>query len=200
MAASKIDIANMALTLIGTQTIAALTSENDRARTINRVYDHCRRAVLRLGRWNFAKAHTPAVMSQLSGDTVFGWEFVYQRPANCIYINRLYSEGDNDITKPPPFEEIIAPVSGNRAIVTDLEDARAIYTFDFTDTSKFDDAFTDAFIIKLAATVALPLTGDKQIAGGMSQQFSAVVSDALRLNYSQFHPKRTPTSSFEDAR
>lgn len=197
---SKIDIVNMALVEVGVETISALTSENDRARTANRLYDYCRRVVLRMSRWQFATSHTPDVMSQLSGDTIPGWIFVYQRPANCIYIHRVYSVAHNDVTKPQNFLEIIAPVSRNRALVTDVEDARAQFTFDMEDTSKFDDAFVDAFLFKLASAMAFPLTGDKDLAGGLINLYKGILSDAQRLNYSQGSPKRNPTSSFEDAR
>lgn len=196
--ASKIEIANLGLIALGTRTISSLTQENDIARKINAIFDQCADEVLQAAHWNFATKIE--ALAKLVDAVPFGWTYIYAFPANCLSIQRLFNESTALSPNPARFRELVAPTSGGRALVADIDLAYAEFTYRVTDTTQYPPAFVKALAHKLAADLALPLTADKQIANGMEQKYQALVSEAKRMNYSEVLPKDNRTSKYLDAR
>lgn len=98
---STTDVANLALSLIGTRsTIASLTENSNEAIAANKWIDSCRRALIRLAPWNCATAFdnlslicaapgTPENPSQGTqtwqrGQPIPPWNYEYDYPSNCL--------------------------------------------------------------------------------------------------------------------
>jgi len=110
---SQVDIANQALSLIGTRSqIASLDEQSNEALAVNKWIDTCRRRLLRMAPWNSAKnfnvlaliAAAPGTPENPSGGTVTWqkgqppppWSYEYAYPADCvrpIYIVPQFNTG-----------------------------------------------------------------------------------------------------------
>lgn len=200
MATSKTTICNLALTHLGVKNVSALTDANEAARKLTLIYDVERDEVLRAHNWNFAtKAEALALLSEV---TYPGFEYVYTYPATCLFIRRLMDEDGNDrsaMNKPYPFKEIIA--TGNiKGIASNLEDAYAEYTFQVIDTSFYDPIFIKALSHKLAASLAIPLTGKADLQQDQMKLYMAALEEAKRVNRTEVNSQDQQTSDYVTGR
>lgn len=150
---NSIDICNQALLRIGAAEIASLTEQAQEAMYCSRFYGLVRQASLRQFPWNFAAVvEELAQLAEDPGD----WEYAYQLPAGCLRVLGL--------VEAVPFE-----VRGRR-VVTDSETCTLRYTSDIEDVNQWDPLFADAVAYRLAAELAMPITGKPALAQAMGQQ------------------------------
>lgn len=207
--ASKIEICNFALGYIGKQSIAALTENTESARRVNQFYDVTRDAVLRDYPWAFAKKEVALAIS--TGDTAVKWQFVYQYPAGCAKVRRLYADPATaptynttlrnvqsllDDTDEVPWDML--KINSSLKIVTDLENAYAEITEIVTDPSLYDPQFVKAFGYALAAELAIPLTKSPTIQAAMMKIYGTVLPAAQASTANE--RKNTPQYSSRYAR
>ena len=183
-----VDICNMALSSIGTRsTIASLTEGSAEAIQCSIWYDPTRREILAAAQWNFARRQkTLGVLAAAAGTPENptgsgalppdGWLYQYAYPSDCIsprYIQPAGDTGYDEIAMGSfagrPIRFIVAGAfdsSGNeiKVILTNEPQAELIYTGDVSTTAIFESDFITALADALAARLAIPLTGDKQLA------------------------------------
>lgn len=82
--ASPLDICNSALIKLGARQITALTQDIKEARLCNTRYPFIRDMVLENGNWNFATKR--AELAQLVTSPVWGFDYAFQIPADCLSI------------------------------------------------------------------------------------------------------------------
>jgi len=142
--ASKTDIINMALRILGEQPILAITDDSEAARIATNVWDICLDDVLADHNWNFATVR--ASLAEVAGSPVFGYDNHFQLPVNpyCLRVVRM-ADIDTDYK-----------VEG-RLLLTDDSEAQIIYIARITDTTKFSPKFISALAARLAAEMAYPL-------------------------------------------
>ena len=82
--AAPVDIANLALTLMGADPITSLDDQVKRARVMKANYDLVRKAELRANNWAFAmvRASLPALVSV----PTWGFNLEYQLPVDCLRV------------------------------------------------------------------------------------------------------------------
>lgn len=151
--ASKIDICNLALGRLGQDGISDINEASAFAVYCRRFYDPARRAALRRYEWDFAKK--VGSLNQLSSETSYKFDYVYQKPSDCIRVLTIHPSD----TFAPDSRKISFEVIGDQ-IHTDESNARILYIWNLTDTTKFDDLFVDAFSVRLAVDLAMPITRD----------------------------------------
>jgi len=78
--ASKVDLANEALLLLGSNTITSFTDNDSNAVLVNRFFPSERDAVLRSHRWNCAI--TTANIASLSTAPIIDWEYKFTLPTD----------------------------------------------------------------------------------------------------------------------
>jgi hypothetical protein len=204
MPSSQVQIANMALDVIGTRsTIASLSEASTEARAISRHWDNAVDAVLRAAHWNFAKKQIPLTLLQdgTQGQPVpTPWLYEYAYPSDCVLMRSIVpliqvsqiTPGTPASALPiaaygPPVKFVMATdldITGNpiEVLLTNQQQAIGVYTFRNTNTAMWDPLFVQAFAAYLGARVCLALTGDKntqRMALGEAQQYSL---DAQRMN------------------
>lgn len=195
---SKIEIVNQGLILLGHRSINSLTQENETARKVNILYDSSLEAALRSAEWKFAGRIK--VLALLSNEEIPGFLYAYARPPKALFIRRIFAEGAPDKERKNKHDEMQAPTSGQAAIFTDVQYAYAEYTENITDTTKFDSLFSRAFAAKLAADLALAITGDKQLAQLKAQLYFGIVSEAKAASLNESRNPTKSSSRFLDAR
>src|SRR5688572_3405244 len=202
MAVSSVLISNLALSHIGAGQIQALDEASAEAIQANLWYDPARKQLLEAYNWSFArKRATLAEHGDAAPDGVWGYR--YQYPVDCLKARQLVNLYTSSIaattvfgSRPQdiwdsgdmvPFEIEISD-DGTKSIVTNLEDASLIYTFDQDDASMFPWPFIDAFTYLLAGRMAYPLVGKRSIAQDMFAAYREVVRAAAAIDANEGVP------------
>lgn len=210
MAASVVSICNMALGNIGiTQTIENLGDNNERARVCKLYYENVRDQVMRTMEPNFTQAFV--TLAPVSGDPPPGWAYQYRYPTDCLIAKRITDEnGARSIGSalfldpretgyaldppPIPFEVRADPGASGRIIVTDQPDAVLWYCKRVTDPNDFDPEFVMALAWMLAASIAIPMKVNPNVAQFASNQARMMLGDAAAGSMTEQHAADTRQS------
>lgn len=144
--ASKIQIVNYALRLLGAGRLTALDDDVEQARVADDVYDICLDDVLVDHNWNFATKRDD--LAALEDAPEFGFDVQYQLPNDCLRVVQM-----QDL-------DSVYKVEG-RYLLTNEGEANIIYIAQITDTTKFSPKFVSCLAARLAAEMAFPLTSSK---------------------------------------
>lgn len=195
--ASQVQIAKLALQHVGDRfDISSLTEFTPEAEQVNLIFNDTRDALLRQHPWNFAKKFvSPATVA---GTVPGGWTFMYLYPTDAVRIL--------GITNPlgrgqPPIEfEVARNAANNRVLLCDQESAEIVYTARITTTEDFDAEFTMALSYSLAAKLAMPLTGDRGIAGELEKLATIYCNSAWETDASEGIEPAKPEADWITAR
>jgi hypothetical protein len=142
-------------------------------------YEMERDALLRMHRWNFARAR--AVLTALATAPVFGWAYQFQLPVDCLRLLELNGRevGGND----DEYE-----IEG-RKLLTDAETASIVYTKRVEDPNEYDVLFCEAFTYKLAAALCKEIENSTSEKGAMLQMFQRVMAEAGWVDAVETRPR-----------
>ena len=193
--ASEIDTCNRALSLIGTQsTISSFNDGTAEAVQCGLWFNNVRQGLLRAAPWGFARAQI--ALTQI-GDLVpdqtspYPWLYKYEYPPTALAVRYILSPppvtasngvpqtGDNIVgnywLSPSRKNRFIPALDvdnlGNqrRVLLTNIQNAIAVYTYDVTNVDLMDPMFESALSAALAFKLVVPLSGNV----GMQQAFMA---------------------------
>uniref|UniRef100_A0A6M3IQX2 Putative tail tubular protein n=1 Tax=viral metagenome TaxID=1070528 RepID=A0A6M3IQX2_9ZZZZ len=171
--ATKTELINKALTLIGAAPIVSITDSSNNARIANRVYDSSLRSLLSECAWNFAvKRALLATSSETLAWYHSGITIVYARPSDCI---RIFGTNDVDATW---YEE-------GDLIISDTSDLGIRYVQYLDTTSRFPSSFTEAFIDRLCADMAFAILNSAKIAQVYIEKYERVSLPKARSENAQ---------------
>lgn len=170
------DIYNLALSSLGTRSRVTATDDGSKeANALNVVYEDVRDELLAEHPWNFATMRE-VLATQAVATAPDEWTYVYVYPSDCLAVRYLCLMGTPPDTyagaRPIPYavrtvKDATTPTSVKKlAILTDLADAVACYTWQVTDPNFMRPNFRRALGWKLAAAVALNLTGSRDAVNG----------------------------------
>ena len=163
---SKVQIGNFALSHVGTRsTIESFTENSTEAPVINLWYDYSRLEVLEAFDWSFARRRL-VLATLVLGIAEDAWSFRYQYPADCVAFRAIAgADASNvDLTVDTfPYTIEMSDDQSVKTILTDVEDAVGIYTFDQEVTTFFSSHFVNTLSRLLAHRIAMELTGKKSI-------------------------------------
>lgn len=201
MSVSIISICNEALLLIGAQAIQALTENSAEAQYCNRLQDSTRIEVLRDFAWNFATKIDALAELDEEG---YGHSYVYSLPSDSIRILKIFSYDNSSVVYLEDDEIITTDAQEFRRrgkkIYCNIEQAYAEYVYNVTDPNEFDAGFVEAFKLKLAAKLAMPISNDARQYANLTQQYQNALGRAKAADGKE---DRTPLvfgRSFVDAR
>lgn len=170
-AITEVDLANMSLTMLGQQPITALTDDNNRANLADARLADVRDTVLRAHAWNCA-----IVRASLTEDvTAPTWG----------YKNRFILP--NDFIKLVKTEENTTDYqieSGNEGgtpslyMLTDESELNITYVYKVTDVSKMDVTLKHAIATRLAAEIAIAVSGEVALEGSMMSKYQLILAEA----------------------
>lgn len=164
MAGSEVEIANSALILVGAEPINTLSDTNSKeARLCNRLFADLRDRLLAHHPWNFAIKR--AELAQTSTTPVFGFDFSYQRPSDCL---RILDSNLGDEKWAEESDEILANFSN----------MKIKYIAKVTDVSKWSQGFEEAFAYKMALYLAPSLSRSSALTTSIKQDYLVILRDA----------------------
>lgn len=193
MAASDVDIVNNALIRLGDNSITSLADNTVRARLANVLFADTRDAVLRAHPWNCAVNRVE--LGLLSAAPSHGWSYQFQLPADpyCLRVLALNDdEEDGDVGDTFRIE--------GRKLLTNSATAKIRFIGRITDSSAFDSLLYQAFILRLAAEMAYPVTGSVNVAASMWQLYEAKVKEARTVDGQEGSPDTSNFSTLLDVR
>jgi hypothetical protein len=187
--ASKIEIINMAMTLLGEARILSIDDDVKPAREAKAIYDITRDAVLAADNWSFAI--TRSQLSALSTAPAFEYGVQYQMPSEAlrmVFIGDRYVGADLTDYRSAPVEEFT--IEG-RVILTDLAAPLNVrFVQRVEDTTQFNSTFTYAFAAKLASVLAEPLTQSSSKRRDAEDEYQKARSMAVRANAIELPPQK----------
>lgn len=178
---SAVTIGNMALSHIGaTSSIESLSENSAEASQVNLWYDYSREQSLEANDWSFArKRQDLALHSDAAPEPE--WGFRYQYPVDALAI-RLIVNPAGKMVDAVPFTSETSLDGLTKTILTNMEDAEAVYTFDQQLPSLFTNMFIEALSYLLAHHISYSLTGNAAIKEDMLRIYVALLRIAEAQN------------------
>ena len=185
---SPVGIANMALSHIGAKSvIESFTEKSTEAEQSGIWYDHSRLQVLEAYDWNFARKrrtlelHSDTI-SETATDPLAGvWRFRYSYPDDCVAARKIQHPNS-----PPddalPFDIETSLDGQQKTILTNVEDAVLVYTWDLPNTDMFSILYVSAVSHLLAHHIAFSVTGDRKLKIEELQIYKSVLPEATATN------------------
>ncbi len=195
--ASVVDICNLALSRLGQKSITSI-DEAGIAENCNIEFGPTKESILRDYPWSFSTRMEP--LAPISGESFFGWEYVYAYPTNCLRVWRILNRETYDSDEKQPYRVMASNISSKKLILCNLESAYLEYAANITDTTVFDASFVDAFSWKLGANLAKPLTGNAALSTDLMNTYLRVIDKASVNNASEVYQTQKQTSRLLNAR
>lgn len=192
--ASKVSIANRALTKLGADRILLLTDDTQQARVMQSMFDDVRDAEIRRHHWKFAikRASIPALVAS----PVWGYQYQYPVPMDflgLVQVNQIYCRSVRKGTAPWSVE------GGN--ILTDLAAPLNVrYVARIENYGTYDPLFVEALACKLALEAAESLTQSSSKKQAAMEEYKFALSEAKRLDAMENPPDELPWGSWLDSR
>lgn len=194
--ASNVEIANSALTKVGSTRITSLTDNVKAAREINAIFELRRDYLLRTHNWSFAMTRT--TLPALDETPAWGYTTLYQLPTDClrvVQVNDMWVvPGLADYTSGPDSEPY--KITGRR-IETDIgAPLKLRYIKRVTDPAQFDAAFVEVFASDLADQVCEALTQSNTKREATRAVLRQSLLEAVRSNAIELPPEAIPDDSW----
>ena len=192
--ASKVSIANRALTKLGEDRILLLSDDTKPARTLNSMFDDVRDAELRRNRWKFAIKRDALLALTVAP----GWGYSLQYPLPADYL-ALVQVGERYVRA---SDKSRAPWSvEGRKILTDLQaPLRVRYVSRVEDPTLFDPLFVEVLACKLALEACETLTQSSTKLQAAQQAYDFALKEATRQDAIENPPDELPQGSWLDSR
>lgn len=166
MAASWVEIANMALVKCGAATIVSLTDLTREAEIVNLRLFPCRDFVLRLHPWKDATIRV--VLSPLSAGPVFGYDYYFQLPGDCLRLLEIISDSDYKLE------------NGKIATMDSSINIRYIQRID--NPTQLDSMLSDLIAAYLAKEIIYSLTQDAAMTKILKDDFQTELRMAKNID------------------
>jgi hypothetical protein len=199
---APVDVANMALGLCGARSvIASFAESNPESAQAAIWYDRDRLWLLRAHRWNFAREQGPltliATAPGIDGEPFTNlpwpfmpWSYSYAMPSDCVQFRSIIPSYNMQpiqtmpLSSPqPPVPFVVSSTLNTsaqivKAIFTNQVQAIGIWTRDIVNPDLWDSQFMEAMSYRLAASLTIPLSGDKALANALFQKCKEVLMEA----------------------
>lgn len=190
---SEVDICNLALSHISDpgQIVSITPPDGTRqAALCQRFYPIARRVALQSHDWGFCTYRTTlADMNDPAGV----WLYRYARPSTALRVSKVLPP---TATRDEPTQPFITETdaAGVVTLLTDVEEAEALLTFDVTDTTVFTPMFESALSYLLASYLAGPIIKGKAgvaVSEGFYKRYVTEKSIASMADSAEHKPDRS---------
>ena len=179
--ASVIQVANRALTKLGSARITSLDDDVKSARALKSCFDDVRDDELRAHRWSFALKRTS--LAALSTAPSFGYQYQYQLPADFLKLDMVDDRFPQVTMDNYVNEELVDYVLEGGLLLTDIAAPLKVrYLAQVTDPNGWDPNFREALACRLAAELAEDLTQSNQKRQLAWEEYKQAISRAVRSN------------------
>lgn len=188
--ASKVEIANRALQLLGAKRIVSLTEDSRNARAANAAFEPVKRAELRKHPWCFATTRVQLAASSTA--PTFTRSNSFPLPSDFI---RLL----------PPDPEVNMNdldwiIEGRSIVTNDSAPLDVRYIYDVTDPNEMDVLFREVLAAKLAEQLCEEITQSNSKLGAANAAYKDAIEEAKRANAIEKVAERPPEDEWVTCR
>jgi hypothetical protein len=197
----RVDIANIALSLLGEQDITSLEDDLNRARQMRINYIPARDATLEAHDWSFAIERFIPPVNAIP--PVYGATFAFDIPPNIlrvIAVDNPKTTSNTDFTLPINSREQLDWQFENRQIITNAQVIWVRGIRRVEQEGKFSPLFVEAFAARLAYMCALNLTASAEIQANMKGIFDEYIHEAKSRDGLQGRSRRLRNRSLIKSR
>ena len=167
---SPVSICNQALSWLGSSRIEEFTGASAASQLCRDNYEPCRDSVLEERNWTFAQRRQDSEVSQTESETGLYEHYIDD---DWLHIHRVGKPvSDNRVTRVEGWV-----VEGDH-ILTSEPRIVMFGTRRMTDTGKFTPLFVQSLVARIAATLAIPVTENRQLAADMWSLYDTFLSQA----------------------
>lgn len=189
--ASKVSIANRALTKLGAERVLLLEDDTQQSRVLKSMFDDVRDAEIRRHRWKFAIKR--AELLALADGPGWGYSFQYPLPSDYLGLIQVGEQYVRLGRKAPWSVE-----SGN--ILTNLQaPLRIRYQYRVENPGLYDPLFVEVLACKLALEACETLTQSGSKKQAAMEEYKFAISEAVRQDAIENPPDELPQGSWLDA-
>jgi len=189
--ASKVDIANEALLMLGANSITSFTDNDSNAVLVNRFFDGERDAVLRSHRWNCAI--TTANLASLATAPIIDWAFKFTLPTDPYCLRVL------DVRTVSGDIKLDHAIQG-RELLTEESTVDITYIQRLEDATLFDALLHQAIVFRIAWKLAYPITRSHTVMSQMGAMFESIVREARTIDSQEGTQETIVTDALTDLR
>jgi hypothetical protein len=185
--ASVIQVANRALTKLGSARITSLDDDVKAARSISSCFDDLRDEELRAHRWSFSLKR--ASLASLIEVPVFGWDLQYQVPADFLKLDMVNDQFPSTVLENYIGQELVDYVLEGNKILTNIGSPLKLrYIAQITDPNQWDPCFREALACRIAAELAEDLTQNASKRQLAWEEYKMSMVAAIRSNAVERQP------------
>jgi hypothetical protein len=179
--ASVIQVANRALTKLGSARITSLSDDVKAARSISNCFEDLRDDELRAHRWQFAMKRTS--LAALSTAPAFGYNYQYAVPADFLRIDMVDDRFPAAIMDNYISAEYLEWTLEGNVILTDIgAPLKLRYVAQVTDPTSWDTNFREALASRIAMEIAEDLTQSDAKKQAAAKDYDRAIRQAIRIN------------------
>lgn len=193
--ASVIQVANRALTKLGSARITSIDDDVKAARSVKSCFEDLRDDELRSHRWSFALTRTS--LAALSTAPAFGYEYQYQLPSDFLRLDMVNDQFPSVVMDNYIGAEALDYVLEGNKILTDFEAPLNVrYIAQITDPNQWDINFREALACRIAAELAEDLTQSNPKRQLAWDEYKMAINKAIRTNAIERLPVQPPDDSW----
>ena len=179
--ASVIQVANRALTKLGSARITSLSDDVKAARSISSCFEDLRDDELRAHRWQFAMKRT--TLAALSDAPAFGYNYQYALPSDFLRSDMVHDRFPAAILDNYIDAEYLEWTLEGNVILTDIgAPLKLRYVAQITDPTQWDENFREALASRVAMEIAEDLTQSESKKASAAKDYDRAIRQAIRIN------------------
>ena len=195
-------LCNLALYHIGENQIGDISDPVPEAQACQQYWIPCRDDLFNEHEWGFAQAQIPLVLlaSPAGTSPIAGWAYAYAYPVQvggvwCVY-NPCHYKKKEEIE----FDKYYIPGTSMLALGSNEPDAICDATSIVQDPTLWDPKFALAFSRRLAAELAIALTGDSAVGQAQMALYLGMIGESKRIGYNEKKKKPHQVHGYRDSR
>ena len=164
--ASKVEICNSALNMLGANNITDITEDSKNARLLNQRYNPIRDAVFRMHTCNCLIKRVE--LAQDTDTPTHEYEKQYTLPSDCLRVLKIgghHNGSSSDLDNGQKFK-----VEG-RKIITDEPTIYLLYISKIDDVNEYDTLLQETIAAKLASELCYAITSSTSLATQMNELY-----------------------------
>lgn len=179
--ASVIQVANRALTKLGSARITSLDDDVKSARALKSMFDDVRDDELRANRWSFALKRTS--LAALVSVPAFGYDYQYAVPSDFLKLDMVNDQFPTEVMDNYVTGELLDWVlEGNLILANIAAPLKLRYLARIEDPNAWDPNFREALACRLAAELAEDLTQSNQKRQLAWEEYKMAIVRAVKSN------------------
>ena len=193
--ASKVEICNSALNMLGANNITDITEDSKNARLLNQRYEPVRDAIFRSHAWNCLIKRV-----ELAAETdtpTHEYTYQYTLPSDCLRVLKVGGHHDgssSDLDNGQKFK-----VEG-RKLLTDETTIYLVYIAKITDVNEYDTLLQETIAARLAAELCYAVTSSTSLANQLKDSYNEKLREARFTDATEGTADSLDSSTFINSR